>query len=396
MTPRGLAFFVVLALALATAPARGDPVSPESTIFVVTFDSAATGLDAGNLRSAIGKELGATAVPPGDPRARQARGTIAISVDRRAHALVVSYREDGDRITRAVDLPPSPDATARAAVLLAGNLARDEAGELAAELRRRAPAPEEHPVAAPTAATPPKETVEEETDPDEAAARRDLDRMHQTLSRYAGSHRTALFVVGAAAIGLAEAAQGTAIYLAGQRNERGTPTYGSLPLVLQGFWGPLLVTGIWTVVQPLTLKPVEDYYSRDLATGRPATLVREDVEARWRRAARTEESLRHVGGGVLAVGGAGAAIVFTVLATQADQGSLNHAAVMGDASLAVAGVVEMGIGLLFFFNDGPVAAALHAYERASGREVPTGSAPEVGLRVIPATGGGALGIGGTF
>jgi hypothetical protein len=130
------AFAVATMLAPTSARAQKPPAPMVAVIVVVDVPSDDGGIDPARLRAAVGAELGAEAVAPTDPRATQASGTVRVSVDRATRTRVVEYRGDAEPITRRVELPEDADATERAAVLLAGNLARDEASELAAALRK--------------------------------------------------------------------------------------------------------------------------------------------------------------------------------------------------------------------------------------------------------------------
>jgi hypothetical protein len=109
-----------------------EPVSD-----VVTVDVSAAGVDPARMRDAVGRELTRSAVPPEDPRAGAEKLTIA--ADPRAKTLTVSFRSSGRVVTRTVPLPVSASAIESAAVILAGNLARDQAGEILAARRRPAP-----------------------------------------------------------------------------------------------------------------------------------------------------------------------------------------------------------------------------------------------------------------
>jgi prolyl-tRNA editing enzyme YbaK/EbsC (Cys-tRNA(Pro) deacylase) len=173
---------VCLQALLATAT-RAQSSAPRSVI-VVAVAPAARELDVPSLRAAIGAELQADAVGEDDARAASARGRFDVSVDRVARELVVSYSGGAEPLVRRAVLPADARAEARAVVALAGNLGRDEAGELAAELRRAAPAHEAEP----------QRVVR--SDPEVAQASEDLDRMGNVLSRYAGNHRVELTVLG--------------------------------------------------------------------------------------------------------------------------------------------------------------------------------------------------------
>ncbi len=78
------------ALLIAPRPARAqDPT--KACPWSSTFPPGEPELDAASLRTAIGAELGDDAVAADDPRAAGAVGTIRVSIDRRAHTLVVAY-----------------------------------------------------------------------------------------------------------------------------------------------------------------------------------------------------------------------------------------------------------------------------------------------------------------
>jgi hypothetical protein len=111
----------------------------EGNVIVIDVAPTATELDPEQLRTLIARELGATAVPPGDPRAEAAGGTATINLDRTAGELSVTFLGSAAPITRRVPLPGEPASARNAAVALVGNLARDEASELAAELRKQHP-----------------------------------------------------------------------------------------------------------------------------------------------------------------------------------------------------------------------------------------------------------------
>jgi hypothetical protein len=100
-------------------------------------------------------------------------------------------------------------------------------------------------------------------------------------------------------------------------------------------------------------------------------------------------------GGVLTVVGATAGIV-SAFAYQGDRNPPNRVAAMQDGADAVTDGLVMGLGLLLWVEDGPIASALHAYESDSGHRVLESGMRDVGLRLAPAPGGGVLGLGGRF
>jgi hypothetical protein len=134
-------WFVVFFFAFLMArTARADELTVE-------VRPAAASLDAEALRRGIAAEL----------RDAHASGTIVVDVE--ANELVVTY----GKLTRRVPMPADPVEARKTAIALAGNLARDEAGELAAALAKkpaepppakiRTPAPEPFPETASLRAT---------------------------------------------------------------------------------------------------------------------------------------------------------------------------------------------------------------------------------------------------
>lgn len=122
-------------------------------IVVVSPESSAMGLGPDAVREAVAEELGAPALRAADPRAQGARGTLTVSLDAERR-LVVAYRDAAGReVWRTIAVPDDPVAAVATVALLAGNLARDEAGELLAGLGVTA--------AAEPAPAPPPATTEE-------------------------------------------------------------------------------------------------------------------------------------------------------------------------------------------------------------------------------------------
>ncbi|MGO9834419.1 MAG: hypothetical protein ACLP1X_09405 [Polyangiaceae bacterium] len=375
MSLRAGALLLALALPLAlAAPARAEAPAIAKTIVVVAVDRGATEVDAAKLRGAIGEELEATAVAPDDARASQAHGTITVSIDRVAHALIVSYGEGGKPITRAIDLPGDTAATARAAVLLAGNLARDEAGELAAALRRAKPASPSEGSGAPD------DTVAAPVDGEDAR----LDRLRAALesnARYGhGPRRTIYWTM----LGLSLAASGTAfgISLAGHTE--------TAAVVLPE--APILLFSSFMVV-PGDFDELVAYYEREHASESSSELVREDVERAWRRSARREHGIRSVGGWAeLILGGALVGFDAWALATLKQSGTSQTIV----AGFAWEGAAAMGVGLSWIATDGPIESALRAYEGSSGPLLQPAGGSKIVPRLTLGQGGGVLGIGGRF
>lgn len=115
----------------------------------MVIEVRASGLDSEGVKAAIERELGV----PLRVDARAAQRLEIIVTGRRAN---VSYFAPGvEPVTRSVDLPRDRDPATLTIAFLAGNLARDEAAALLAELRpRETPAEEVPPPPLPPAPTP--------------------------------------------------------------------------------------------------------------------------------------------------------------------------------------------------------------------------------------------------
>lgn len=372
--------FVVGVGLTCMAPASARAESPAAVREVVVVAAGAGAVDGVRLRKAIGDELGVDAVAPGDPRAPLARGTIEISTDEAARSLVVSYREkNGTPIVRRIDRPGDDDATLRAAVLLAGNLARDEASELAEMLRKKAPAPE---VVAASAADP---ELESDADfPRDPESERDLERMGQTLVWYTSHKRTLreTFAWTAGGVGFAMAIGGLVLSLSNEGNAGSALTGAGLGV---GLVGP-------RAEPDGKLDELRTYYDRDRVSGRPPRMVRDDLESMWLRAARREHTLRLVAGVVdlTAVGATVAADVWLQTTYPSRSNGSFYAFSVGIASAA------LGLSIIALSGPGPVEVALGSYERATGRRVAKhdsrGGRPALSLTL----GVGVLGVRGTF
>ncbi len=133
-----LGALVVLAALPSTARTAlaqtGSPAETESAL-AADIDVGSSGLDAEQLRAAIARELGVNvrlSVKDESPALR-----VRLGNGRRA---TVRFQPPGERaLERTVELPADPEPAYETVALLAGNLARNEASELLAQLRRPAP-----------------------------------------------------------------------------------------------------------------------------------------------------------------------------------------------------------------------------------------------------------------
>jgi hypothetical protein len=115
--------------------ARAEEPRAARRIVVLTLGPGAAALDAEKIRASIGADLDADVVPSADPRAANATGQLEVDVAE--GEIVVTFRAIRSPVTRTLHAPDDPAARARSIVVLAGNLARDEAHELLAELPKK-------------------------------------------------------------------------------------------------------------------------------------------------------------------------------------------------------------------------------------------------------------------
>jgi hypothetical protein len=352
--------------------ARADE-APARDVLVVEVAPDATELDAQKLRDAIGAELGADAVAPDDARAKAATGAIAVTVDHDARQLVVTYRGGAAPIVRRIDLPSDRAAVEREAVLLAGNLARDEAGDLVTELRKARPA------------APPPAPVDSSSQDD--AETRELDRLGRTLKARArearGSQLMANALIGG---GVISAAAGVTLAAATRDFSNGALFWtGTEALVLAGL-----------VAMPGGFDKLADYYDSVRASGLPPAAVRDDVEHVWLVAARSEHSRRKLIGGVGILAGALPAVGGVAGLVLAIENKVPSGDVVPLAALGVMGWACLGVGIGYLATDGPLESALHAYEASSGRKVRRFSEVDLFPAVNLARGGAMVGLGARF
>ena len=127
--------------AAADSPEAAQPPGavPAAPPWSLRFEAKGVDVDEGALRSAVARELARARVPAGAEPAR-----VAIFVAGGGD-LSVRYRSPtGTELSRSVAAPARADEIPEASALLVGNLARDEAGALLAQLTRQQSASEVH------------------------------------------------------------------------------------------------------------------------------------------------------------------------------------------------------------------------------------------------------------
>jgi hypothetical protein len=363
------ALFVLLCF-LVSRPGQAAPPRP---LVVVAVAPDATELDVPALQAAIGRELDAETVGPDDARAAGARARLDVSIDRTARQLVVSFTGGPEPLTRHVDLPREREAIARAAVLLAGNLARDEAGELTALLRASA-------AAGATTKAAPAAAAEDGGDPEERASE---ERLRRTLSGYAAGDRGHRMIGSLSLVGASVAALGSGFLL--QRG--GNEDFGEAIVEVAV---PLAAVGIYWLAVPSPFEKMSTDYEARIAAGGSTPSLREEMERRWKREADNARSWRAgTGTGLIALGVMGGALSTFIRLNDPRMPStpIADGTGIGLAAAAVAG------GIVLIASESNVESRLHAYERDIGHPL---DAEVVGVGLAPAPGGAVIGLGGRF
>ncbi|MDI3289118.1 hypothetical protein [Polyangium sp. 15x6] len=133
-------------LAISTYAGAALAEEPASSAVVLVVEGLPWDVDPEAVRAAIGREIGKTVVLSGAAPAGKASFVLRGEGGRR---VTLTYRAGGEgaSVGRTIDLPDDSDRAAETLALLAGNLARDEAAELAALLGKR---PEDEPAVEPS------------------------------------------------------------------------------------------------------------------------------------------------------------------------------------------------------------------------------------------------------
>jgi hypothetical protein len=364
----------------ATGFAARAGAASSAPVTVVEVTSGAAELGAEQLRALIATELGDTVVAPGDPRAATAQGTLTVDLDREHTELSVSYLANSAPLQRHVALPRTVIEAQRAVVLLAGNLARDEAIGLAAELRH------EHAAAPPPTlrATRNPKTLDDASDASHAeqAQRQEAARMQATLEFYARNDRNSRHAVGWAALATGTVGIGAGAYIAAQSKQDLWLLPGAEGVLIMG-------AGVVSLLTPTPFEDIAEY-------GRKAAASPGATEQVWLTAAHAERRRRKVAGGFALTAGILSAGFGTFLLL--DSRSSNSDANRDGSSLIfmALGGIDGIVGVYSIATEGPVEGGLHAYERSSGRVLDGAhaSAPRLQLGATPS--GFMAGLSGTF
>jgi hypothetical protein len=301
-----------------------------------------------------------------------------VSVDRSTGELVVSYSGGAEPLVRRVALPADAQAEARAVVALAGNLGRDEASELAADLRKSAPP-------APAPAPPPT------SDPEKAQKERDEKTLMRMLADDARRERTTRIATSLTYIAVGVAAMTTGYLDPSNSSEQRVTSLVTplgLPLIFVGVFGfPFVDAGVG-LTRHSRLERLSEYYPPDSDTGRP--WARSQVEQMWKRDAMEAHRQREgivaplVGFGFIEMG------LGALFLAEGDRHNTVQASI--DISAIVLGAGVMVWGLLAAQSETNTESRLHEYERAVGRPI----VEDVGVAIAPAPNGATANLTGRF
>jgi hypothetical protein len=358
-------------------PAYAQGLEPPRAVVVVEVAPVTPELDAPRLRAAIGEELQADAVPADDARAASARGRSDVSVDRAAGELVVSYSGGAEPLVRRVALPVDAQGRARAVIALAGNLGRDEAADLAAEIRRSRPP-------APAPALPASDPEKESSERDEVTLMRMLavDARRDRNARLATSWTLIALGAGAMATGALQSSRSA------EQRAVSLITPLGLPLVLVGIFGYPFVDLNVGLTRRSRLERLSAYYPPDSETGRP--WARSQVEQMWKKEAidarrEREGTLLPLVGFGLMEAGLGAFFLAEGDVHDTVRASIDIAALSLGVGVSVWGIWESQ-------GETPTESRLRDYEHSVGRPI----VQDVGLGVAPAPSGATVNLTGRF
>jgi hypothetical protein len=346
---------------------------------VVVVDVSGDRLDATHTRELVGRELSVDAVAPDDPRAAQARGRIEVRTNPTDKKLTVKYRKLDEPVERTIDLPDEPSRAESDVALLAGNLARDEAGELT-------PAPAKPPAAVQPAKPSIAETLWSSEDD------RTLAQMRAFLTQSAKDERAAQIRTGVVEMAVAGALIAPAIVIwASGTQEEEARIFGNAASMVGA---SLFVNGIFQLlIDPNELGPVAKKLREHEATGKSAKEAVELVEIEWADQAAKARTTRHFMGAFSAAFGALFFATGTLMTMGADTGEEKKPAGLGVGIVGLGGVLVVGAASLFAGES--VTERSYRMWRTVRTTPNAGSNVSWGATVLPG-GGGAASFALTF
>jgi hypothetical protein len=163
---RALAVAVITTMFTCSRAVAADP--PANSVLVVVVDPGSSGLDPSLVRAAIARELGVDVV---ESPATGAAGKMTARVYGQGELSMTFESADGAiQVERSLELPRDPTEQVEAMALLAGNLARNQAGELLAGLQKKPPPAQPSPAKPPPSSGPSKTPAKVAPKPPESRA----------------------------------------------------------------------------------------------------------------------------------------------------------------------------------------------------------------------------------
>lgn len=339
---------------------------------IVVVDVSGDGLDAAHTRKMLEHELSVTAVAPDDPRAANAEGRIDVSTDAKEHKLTVRYQKVDNPVERTIDLPADAARTESEAVFLAGNLARDEAGELAPAKKPDKPPPPPPSV---------KDLLSTEDD-------RRLATMRAFLTQSSADERAANIRAGVAEVAIAGAllAPGIVLWARGGASEEANGFANAAAIFGTG----LLARGIVSLaIQRDPFEPFHKQIREAEAKGTHSGEVIADVEREWAAAADGASRWRKIGGSIL-LGLAAGSITLGCVLESSSPGDVRHS---GVPYLALGGMFAVD-AFAALVSESPVERS-HRLWKTMHSTHDEGAKISFGASVLPG-GGGAASFALTF
>lgn len=334
---------------------------------VVVVDVGGDRLDPDHTRKLVAHELSVDAVAPDDPRAAEATGRVDVVT--KDGKLTVRYRKVDGPIERSIPVASDPARAEIDAAYLAGNLARDEASELARPTGDEEPARPAPPVA----------VVQENEDA------RDLAQMRAFLTQTADEQKSGRRRAGWAEIGASVAFIAPAVYLWTVEDTSSEASFFRLSATTAG--ASLLGLGILSVATASSdLDPLAQRLREHEKKGTPPAEAMADVEKEWAKGASAARYGRLAIGYISVVSGAlSVATGGTMLAVDpsGEYGSSFPAPLISN------GFFMILLGAFTLIDESGIESSHRLWKTVRGS---TNGGPKVSFGASPLPGGGAASL----
>lgn len=333
---------------------------------VVVVDVAGDRLNPSHTRELVAKELSVDAVAPDDPRAAEATGRIVVTGSAKDGTLTVRYRKVDEPIERSVKLPDDPSRAESDAAYLAGNLARDEAGELT---------PQPRAIPAPAAVDAPSSSSDD-------------DRRYAQLRAYVGalstearetSVRSGMLLATAGALLLTPG-----IYVTARGDIESDRGIAVTSFATGGVFIAIGLVAMIAKVDPY--EPLTKVLREQEAQGASSEEALANVDNAWKKQVADEQSTRRASAILsFVVAGASLGVGSVLLATGSDVSPGTS------AYLIASGGVNAILGIATLLTEGPMERAHRQWHALNGA-----TTSKVSFGLGPLVGGGAASFALTF